>query len=366
MNFYAVLGIDRDASPAEIKRAYTRLARRYHPGINPGDRAAEAMFERVSKAYETLIDPRRRQQYDSGGARPEPDSVTTSFVFSEFDFSSPMQGPQASTFTELFAEVLHPVPAVPDGRTEDGADIHTSLTVSFGDAVAGAERQVIVTRQVVCGGCSGLGYVMTAEGECRKCGGSGHVRWARGHMVFSKLCGSCHGSGRQSSATCAVCGGQGRSVRAESMPVRVPSGIVDGATLRLEQAGHAGRHGGRTGDLYVTVRVEEHEFFRRHGDDLLCVLPVAIHEAALGAEIEAPSLEGPVTLRIPPGTQAGQRLRVAGRGMPTIGGRRGDLLFEVRIVLPAALDDRSKELLREFGRINATDVREAFAQKSGA
>ena len=357
MDFYVLLGVPQGASTADIKRAYRRLARRYHPGINPGDRSAEEMFQRVSEAYETLIDPNRRQQYDSAGAVRTSAPEGQSFIFREFDFSVARQGAQASTFTELFADVLHPVPGAAAGRPEAGSDLHVALTVPFEEAVRGVERQVVVTRQVPCGGCSGAGQVPAAEGTCPTCRGSGHVRWARGHMVFSKACGACGGAGRQAWRRCVVCTGHGRLVRSEAMSVSVPPGIVDGSRLRLSGWGHAGSGGGPPGDLYVTVHVQPHEIFQRLGDDLLCELPVAVHEAALGARIDVPSLDGMAKLRIPPGTQAGQRLRLAGQGLPSASGGRGDLLFDVRLVLPEALDERSKELMREFGERNGGDVR---------
>jgi molecular chaperone DnaJ len=357
MNFYVLLGVAQDASAADIKRAYRRLARRYHPGINPGDRSAEEMFQRVSEAYETLIDPGRRQQYDNAGAGRRAAQDTPSFMFAEFDFSVARHGAQASTFSELFAEVLHPVPGTPKGRPESGSDLHAALSLPFEDAVRGVERQVFVTRQVPCGPCNGAGQVPTAEGVCQSCRGAGHVRWARGHMVFSKTCAACGGAGRETSRRCPVCGGQGRVVRSEALPVFVPSGVVDGSRLRLSGLGHAGAHGGRAGDLYVTIHVHPHEIFRRHGDDLVCELPVSVHEAVLGARVDVPTLDGFAKLRIPPGTQAGQRLRLAEQGLPTATGSRGDLLFDVRLVLPEQLDDRSKELMREFGQRNGGDVR---------
>jgi molecular chaperone DnaJ len=360
MNFYLLLGVPREASTAEIKRAYRRLARRYHPGVNPGDRAAEEMFQRIVEAYETLVDPARRRQYDTAGEHGGPRAEPSSFVFAEFDFSAARRGPQASTFTELFADVLHPTPGVGTARPEVGADLHASLTVAFADAVHGVERQILVTRQVVCGACNGAGEVAVAEAQCRQCQGAGQIRWARGHMVFSKPCGACGGEGRQTRERCAVCAGQGRGVRGEAVSVEVPPGITDGGRLRVIEKGHAGRNGGRAGDLYVTVHVQPHPWFRREGDDLVCVLPVAVHEAALGARIEVPSLEGPVKLRIPPGTQAGQQLRVAGGGLVTAAGGRGDLLFEVTLVLPPRLDERSRELMREFARRNADDVRSGW------
>jgi molecular chaperone DnaJ len=360
MDYYQLLGVAPGASIAEIKRAYRRLARRYHPGINPGDRAAEALFRRISEAYETLVDPQRRQQYDSSGrTMPQADTAAT-FEFSGFDFSSAAQGAQAATFTELFADVLHPVVTPDTGRPEVGADLHASLTISFDQSIRGVERQVVVTRQVACGMCGGAGQVRTPEGRCTHCHGTGKVRWARGHMVFSKACATCGGTGRQRYQRCEVCAGHGRLVRSEAVPVHVPPGVTDAARLRIPDKGHAGRHNGRTGDLYVTVTVQPHPLVRREGDDLFLTVSVAVHEAVLGARIEIPTFDGLVKLRVPPGTQGGQRFRLSDRGAPGPNGSRGDLVVEVRLVLPSMADERSKELMREFGRINNEDVRRAL------
>jgi molecular chaperone DnaJ len=356
MDLYAILGLNPDASIAEIKRAYRRLARRYHPGINPGDQAAAAMFRRISEAYETLIDPAMRQQYDAAGARP-PRHVTGSLEFAGFDFSASAHGPQAATFTELFAEVLHPVRPTAGEQAERGADIHATLGVSFMEALRGVERHVLVTRQVLCSACRGAGQVAAVEGRCAYCHGSGALRWARGHMVFSKSCAACAGTGRQRHQRCTVCGAQGRVVHSDAVPVYVPPGTADGGRIRISNAGHVGRHGGASGDLYVTVQVAPHPVFRRQGDDLHMEVPIAVHEAVLGARIEVPSLDGTLRLRIPPGTQAGRQFRIEGRGAPTSAGTRGDLIVEVRLVLPSTVDERSRELMREFGERNSEDVR---------
>jgi molecular chaperone DnaJ len=358
MDFYLILGVSQTATTADIKRAYRRLARRYHPGINPGDRAAEAKFVQISTAYETLVDPARRQQYDSAGVgQSSRQEAPRTFEFTEFDFSVAATGAQAATFTELFAEVLHPTPGHGHGRAEHGADLHAALTVSFSEAIRGVERQVVVTRQVPCVDCRGAGQVPTIEGRCASCQGAGRTRWARGHMVFSKTCGVCGGTGQLRFNRCATCTGQGRSVRSEPVPVVVPPGTFDGSRLRVPEKGHAGRHGGRSGDLYVTIHVQSHPVFRRDGDTLFCVVPVSIHEAALGARIEVPTLDGPIKLRVPPGTQGGQRFRLAGRGVPGAGESRGDLVIEVTLQLPTPLDERSKELIRELGQRNGGDVR---------
>ena len=357
MDLYAVLGLEQGASAADIKRAYRRLARRYHPGINPGDRAAEAMFQRINEAYQVLVDPARREQYDATGRAPATGGGVRSFEFAGFDFSVSAHGAQAATFSELFAEVLHPVWPGDRGKPEAGADLHATLTVPFLDAVRGVQHQVVVTRQQLCAACGGSGHVKTAEARCAQCHATGHVRWARGHMVFSKACAACSGTGRLRQQRCAVCAAQGRIVRSDAVPVFVPPGTADGARLRIPECGHAGRHGGRTGDLYVTVHVAPHPLFRRDGDDLVVAVPIAVHEAVLGARIEVPSLDGPVKLRVPQGTQGGQRFRLSQRGFPTVTGERGDLIVETRLVLPEVIDERSKELMREFGRINGGDVR---------
>jgi molecular chaperone DnaJ len=362
MDLYSVLGLGPGASVADIKRAYRRLARRYHPGINPGDRAAEALFRRVSEAYETLVDPARRQQYDTTGSPAAADGVTESFEFAGFDFSVSAHGAQAATFTELFADVLHPVRTGESGKPEAGADLHATLAVSFLEAMQGTGRQVVITRQDLCPPCRGTGLVSTPEGRCGSCHGSGKVRWARGHMVFSKPCDACQGTGRQRQQRCGVCGAQGRVVRSDAVPVFVPPSTADGSHIRVLGQGHAGRSGGRTGDLYVTVHVTPHPLFRREGDDLHVRVPLAVHEAVLGARIEVPSLDGAIRLRVPPGTQAGQQFRLEGRGVPTHAGDRGDLVVEVQLVLPSTVDERSRELIREFGERNSEDVRRDWAR----
>jgi len=366
MDFYILLGIDREATPTDVKRAYKRLARRFHPDINPGDRLAAAQFRQIAEAYETLVDPDRRRRYDAQGIASTivPDATQT-FGFEGFDFSVSVAGAEAPTFGDLFAEAFRPrqVPASsPDGGTR-GADLHHTISLSFEEALAGGPRTLTVTRQVPCRACGGAGHVRIAETRCTMCHGAGVVRSARGHMVFSKPCEHCGGTGRQSQRRCSSCGGAQVEARAESLTVRIPAGLGDGAHIRVPDQGHAGLNGGASGDLHVTVRVEAHPLFRRDGDDLHITVPIAVHEAALGAKIDVPAFDGPARVRVPPGTQTGQRFRVRERGIVSArDGRRGDLVVEVRLVLPRLLDERSKELLREFGRLNGGDVRKDLLQ----
>ena len=363
-DFYIVLGVERQASTEDIRRAYRKLARKYHPDINPGDQLAAAQFRRIAEAYETLSDPDRRRLYDTMGIAAVADAAET-FGFQGFDFSVSVSGPSASTFGDLFADVLQQRRREAAGEPERGADLHQSLAVSFEEALRGGERQVTVTRQERCRACRGAGRLPTSESRCLQCQGSGAIRSARGHMVFAKPCTYCQGSGRRADVRCPACAGQQIEMRTEALAVAFPAGLSDGARIRIPGKGHAGRHGGEPGDLYIEARVESHPLFRRDGDDLHIVVPIAIHEAALGARVEVPSPDGPARLRVPPGTQSGQRFRLRERGVPSArGGGRGDLVVEVRLVLPKMLDERSKELLREFGRINAADVRRGLMDEA--
>jgi molecular chaperone DnaJ len=363
MDLYVVLGLSHGASEADIKRAYRRLARRYHPDINPGDRQAEARFRQILHAYETLIDPQRRSRYDAGHGLDTPDDRRRS-GFEGFDFSS--RGvDHSATFGDLFAEVLSERGSRPAGQ-ERGADLHQEVGLAFEEALAGAQRAVTVMRRESCRGCAGTGLTRVNAGPCHVCQGSGSVRTVRGHMVFSRSCSACSGTGQQRPRPCETCGGVGQETRTETVTVRIPAGVADGDRVRVTGKGNAGLRGGPTGDLFITVRVAPHPTLRREGDDLHAVVPIAIHEAALGARIDIPTPDGTARLRVPPGTQSGQRFRLRERGAPsTRDGRRGDLVVEVRLMLPRVLDERSKELLREFGRINGGEsVREPHVREA--
>ena len=363
MDLYLLLGLERDASRDDIKRAYRRLARRYHPEVNPGDQVAAARFERFAEAYETLSDPDRRRRYDSGATENATDDART-FGFEGFDFSVKVGGAMAPTFGDLFAEVLQQRGAQrPAREPERGSDLHHSVTVPFESSIQGARCQVTVTRQEACRVCRGVGVLQISETGCSRCQGTGVTKSARGHMVFSKACATCGGSGRLLSTRCTACSGRQTEIRTESLSLIVPPGIREGAQIRVPEKGHAGPNGGEPGDLYITVHIDEHPLFRRAGDDIHVVVPIAVTEAALGARIEVPTVQGSARLRVPPGTQSGECFRLRELGVPSSrGDRRGDLIVEVRIALPRALDERSKDLLREFGRLNSDDVRRGLRE----
>lgn len=359
MDLYQVLGVPRNAGSADLERAYLRLARRYHPGINPGDGVAAELYRRVQEAYAVLGDPERRREYDRGGAPPPVATVEATVSFEGFDFTSAAEGASAATFSELFADVFQDA-ARRVTAPEQGASIDVVLSLSFEDAVRGGQFPLSVVRSERCGTCAGTGQVPRPPAVCPQCQGAGARRWARGHMVFTKACETCGGAGQLVSFGCRTCGGAGVHPRSEVVTLSLPPGIEPGTRISVPGRGHAGARGGQAGDLYVTVDVAPHPFLRRDGRDLVMTLPVAVHEAALGARISVPTLDDTVVLRIPAGSASGQRLRLRGRGLPGDPSGAvpdGDLIAELQIVLPPVRDERSKELLREFGRLNDVDVR---------
>ncbi len=357
MDLYGALDLTPAATPADIERAYLRLARRYHPGINPGDRLGAERFRQVQEAYEVLGDPARRRQYDEG-QHGQRGVVETTIAFDGFDFTSAVQGAEAATFSELFADVFQD--ATRRAMAQDqGASLELTMQLSFEEAMRGGTVPVSVVRRERCPACSGAGVVALESEACSACHGQGAIRWARGHMVFTKACEPCGGSGRLTRAGCRMCAATGVQTRSEVVTVHVPAGIESQARLVVPGRGHAGERGGPAGDLYVTIEVAPHSVFHRDGLDLHVKVPVAIHEAALGARIDVPTLAGPVKARVPPGTAAGARLRLRGHGVPSQLGpdAAGDLIVELQIVLPPVQDERSKALLREFARLNPVDVR---------
>ena len=359
MDFYILLGLERAASLGDIKRAYKRLARKYHPDINPGDRLAEAQFRQIAEAYETLIDPDRRRRYDSTGSASAPVEPAP-FGFEGFDFSVSVSGSSASTFGDLFADVLDQR----DARRQDAnavsgrrppSDDYDRVRSGGSRRPAPADRDAagalphLPRRGLAAGGRDALPLVLRASGPSSRRAGT----WC-----FRGPARSAVARGVSAARAARTCAGQQIEMRTEPLALNVPAGLADGARIRVPGKGHVGRNGGESGDLYITVHVEPHPLFHREGDDLHVTMPIAVHEAALGARIEVPSLDGPVRLRVPPGTQSGQRFRLRDRGVPSPrDARRGDLVVEARLVLPKVLDERSKELLREFGRINGEDVR---------
>lgn len=359
MDFYALLGVARTASSDEISRAYRRLARRYHPGINPGDPVAKEHYRLILQAYAVLGDRDRRRDYDHGPRQAAPTEETATTVsFAGFDFSAPAEGPSAATFSEMFAGVFQQA-ARRATSTDHGPDLEVDMTLPFEDAMRGGTFPLSISRQDRCPTCGGDGRQARPPVGCPECGGQRVRRWARGHMVFTAPCERCNGSGQITVQRCRTCNGLGLQPKGEVVTVSVPPGVDDGARLVVPGRGHLAANSGPAGDLYVHLHVGTHRVLRRVGRDLHVTVPVAVHEAALGVRLTVPTLTDPVRVKIPPGTSSGQTLRLAGRGVPSApdDGAAGDLLVEIQIVMPPLRDERSRELMREFGKLNDADVR---------
>jgi molecular chaperone DnaJ len=366
MDLYEVLGVRRNATAAEIRRAYQKLARRLHPDLNPGDLVAAESFEAVARAFEVLSDPRRRVAYDRGELVAPSPSPGPEVGFEGFDFSAEVRS-RGVGFKEIFDSVLQPPWAESEHSSARGEDLEQTAHVSFRESLKGAERRVQLVRQDACPICRGSGAVAYGPVACPTCQGAGQVRASRGHMVFSRACAECGGTGSLDRRPCSRCRGEGRLMRGEWLDVKIPPGVRSGSRVRVPGCGNAGRCGGAAGDFVLVVEVEPHPFYRREEDDLHCVVPVTITEAAVGAHVEVPTPDGPMSIEVPAGTQAGQRFRLRKRGVPKLGGRgRGDLYVEARVWVPTVTDERSRKLLVELARRNPHDPRRELLDAAAA
>src|SRR5512134_3375059 len=335
MDAYEALGVKRTASPAEIRRAWQRLSRALHPALNPGDPLAADRYREAAAAFAILSDPQKRAAYDRGelpaAVAPAPDGG-----FEGFDFSARVSV-ETVGFREIFDAVLDPAspPQAPRGE-----DLEQTTRVSFAESMQGASRRVHLVRFEPCRHCEGRGDVAFGPAVCPRCRGAGTVRGSRGHMIFSRRCAECDGSGELRRAPCPRCSGEGRLIASEWLDVRIPPGVGDGSEVRLPGAGNAGRRGGPSGDFRLTVEVDAHPVFRREGDDLFTAVPVGMVVAAMGGHVDVETPDGKVTIEIPAGTQNGQRFRLRKRGVPRPGeGGRGDLWIEARVEIPAVTSD---------------------------
>ncbi len=347
MDAYEALGVKRAASPAEIRRAWQRLSRALHPALNPGDPAAAERYVEAERAFAVLSDPQKRAAYDRGERPAVAVAPAPSGGFEGFDFSARVRV-QTVGFRELFDAGR---PAAGELHPSRGEDLEQSTRLTFEESMTGAVRRLHLVRFEACHGCGGAGDVACGPAPCPRCGGAGTVRGSRGHMIFSRRCASCDGTGQIRRAACPLCAGEGRLVASEWLDVRIPPGVGHGSAVRLPGAGNVGRRGGPAGDFALTLEVEDHPDYRREGDDLHCSVPVGLVQAALGGHVEVKAPDGPITIEIPAGTQHGQRFRLRKRGVPKPDGGRGDLWVEARVVVPAVTEDRGRALLRELQRV---------------
>jgi molecular chaperone DnaJ len=345
-DYYEVLGVARNASGDEIKRAYRRLAFEYHPDRNKDDPEAEAKFKEAAEAYEVLRDAEKRSRYDQFGF----DGVKNGF--SGFSSNEDIFG----AFSDIFGEFFGVSTASRRGpRPRAGADLRYDLTIGFREAARGTEVELKIPVETLCVTCKGSGAEPGSTPEtCRQCGGSGHVQQAQGFFRISVTCPVCHGQGRIITRYCPDCRGRGVVAETKELKVRIPAGVDSGARLRLRGEGEAGSNGGPPGDLYVIIDVEPDKTLRRQGQNLVVSCEIDMVQAALGAKIEVPTLDDPVTVDVPRGTQHGEVFRLRGLGLPHVGStQKGDLLVEVKVRIPARLNKRQEEILREFAEIEA-------------
>lgn len=380
-DYYEALGVKKSSSADEIRKTYKRLARKYHPDLNPGDHSAEERFKQIQEAYSVLNDPKKRQMYDQygfysenaqpGGPGGFQSGQPGGFDFGGFDFSDVMSGAEkrrsgeqpfgsgaGGGFSDIFSQFFggrahHERAPMP----EQGADLEYALDIDFWQAIKGTQIRLKVNRQSGCPQCNGTGSAGGATTACPECSGTGTVTQMAGAMRFNITCPRCSGSGKLRNS-CPSCGGEGRTVTAETVEVRIPPGVRSGSRLRVAGKGNAGTMGASAGDLYITVRVAEHPFFRREGDGIHIKVPITVWEASLGTKIAVPTIDGKALLKIPRGTQNGQRFRLRAKGVHSSRKqRRGDQIVEVVLQAPPARDERTREILRELAELHPEDPR---------
>ncbi len=351
-SYYETLGVAKNASPDELKKAYRKLARQYHPDKNPGDAAAEARFKEVQSAYDVLSDSEKRKQYDSFGStngRPGPTNVD----FGDFDLG------------DLFGGLFGGGRGGGRGRAQPqrgqrGSDVEVEVRVSFEDSLKGLQTTVPVTLELACHTCHGTGAAPgTAPKRCPQCEGSGVVATSQGLFALQQPCPTCRGNGTIVDTPCPTCHGAGRERRTKRYTVRIPAGVKDGTKIKLKGKGEAGWGGAPAGDLFVVTRVEPSKLYERRGDDLVLEVPITYSEAALGATVEIPTPEGRVSLKVPSGSQDGKLLRVKGRGTPKLNGSgRGDLLARLKVAVPSKLTKAEREALVNLDKASNSNPRE--------
>ena len=377
-DYYELLGVPRKASAKDIRNAFRKLARKYHPDLNPGDKAAEEKFKQLQEAYDVLSDSKKRQMYDQYGfysenvppggygAGPEGAGSDVNFNFEGFDFGGGSgAGAGGGSFRDLFSSFFggRGGSAVQE-EAEEGADLEYRIEIDFWDAVRGAVKKIQITRLDTCQTCHGTGAIGSPQ-VCPTCQGSGTIQQAAGKMRFNVPCTRCGGTGKLRTA-CKTCGGEGRVRNTETIDVRIPAGVANNGRVRVPGKGNAGTMGAPAGDLYLSVEVKPHAFFERRGNDLYTKIPVTVSEATLGAKIEVPTIDGRSLVRIPPGTNSGKTLRLKEKGVPSArNGERGDQYVEIQVVVPPPTDERVRNLMKELEHVAPENPRKDLFGKAG-
>ena len=352
-DYYEILGVSRSATEDDVKKAYRKLALKYHPDRNPDDRhEAEERFKEISEAYQVLSDPERRSLYDRFGHAAFEQGAPGG---AGFDFGGNFEDIIGDLFGDFFGTGRT---RGGRGRMRRGQDLRYDLEISFEEAAFGCEKTIAVPRLSTCDTCRGRGAKPgTSPRTCPQCRGSGQVRFQQGFFSIAKTCGHCNGQGTIIANPCPSCEGSGVQRRTHQLSIKVPPGVDSGSRLKLRGEGEAGANAGMSGDLYVVLGVREHPLFVREGTDVVCEVPLSFAQAALGAEIEVPTLDGKARAKIPAGTQSGQVFKLKGRGIPDLNGYgRGDEVIRVLVETPRKLSPRQRELLEEFARISGEEV----------
>lgn len=349
-DYYETLGVNRGASEEEVKKAYRKLALKYHPDRNPGDKQSEERFKEISEAYQVLVDAEKRAQYDQ-------------FGHAAFGDGGPFRGGFDFTtgFEDIFGDIFGEFFGAGTGRRRTrvrGEDLRYQMDLAFEEAVFGAEKKVKVPRQGRCDTCQGTGCKPgTSPRTCPSCRGRGQVSFQQGFFNVSRTCAQCRGEGTIIGDPCPACNGQGRVRKFHTLSIKIPPGVDSGSRLKLRGEGESGASGGPPGDLYVDIQVAPHPLFIRDGLDIICEIPISFVQAALGAEIDVPTLEGKVKMKIPAGTQSGKVFRLKGKGVRDVQGyRQGDQLVRAVVETPTHLTPRQKELLRELAALGGEEV----------
>lgn len=381
-DYYNILGVKKDAKADEIKKAYRRLARKHHPDVNPNDKVSEDKFKEVQEAYDVLSDEKKRKVFDrfgyyaenldadspfgtagaAGGAGP-----AGGFDFSGFDFSSSQSS--GSSFRDIFSDLFggsggasrSAQPEPPRPLPKKGRDIEIPLALSFEEAFTGLTTNITVNRSEQCSRCQGAGDTGGPVVQCPTCKGSGQVMKSGGRLQFSQPCGDCEGTGRRRQP-CSLCNGKGVTPKSEQVKIKIPAGVDTGSRVRVPKKGHGGRLGAEPGDLFILTNVGKHPFLTRKGDNVYVTVPITVPEASLGTKIEVPTVEGKAQLKVPPGTESGQKFRLRERGFPSLRNPslRGDQFIEVKIALPRVVSEETKELLRQFEKLNPENPRKVM------